>query len=794
MSDVPLNKAEMTVSVVDTGDSPINPAKEDGNLLSIKTQTDKLSFGSGPGVDPLNTYARGRILGGFTPDPDWQPLDIDENGEMPLSLHDGGQLAVRGQVLTDEGGFRDDFGGTGEIESLSTGTAVLVTGSREVQGTGFLSEGLNKDWYIYGTGDDASITRILKVESDTLLYLEAPYPGAGATGQYAKTKWVHTVAATGSITLGSSIVNITGGTGATDLTMISREADYLPLSFHCLASVSQRVANQRVAFGFAQGVYAGAQAFVLFDGTSNITAKLVTAGGSNPTDIETTPFAIPSGLATSSALNYDLHVSENKVELFVENTLVATHVNHIPAPYDTMNLVAGVENSAAQAISTNLAVDVIFASNYNLVRTESIPEEHIRNASGSIGATGAQVTVDSGGFASHSAVITGTWSGVLVSETSSDGGATWIPSSIFTPAASVVTAGIPVVYTSMTVNGTYRFGTSGSLTNIRIRAASWVSGTAIIRLTSTTNANMFGFTNSAIIQNVVTSILNSYTSNLAAGATFTGTSEPTTGIAGIQVALMADQNCTIYVEQSPDGTNWDISDSYRYVAAVGYGRTIKATLPFYRVRVINTGASTTTYLRLTTSIRPITESMPRNLSNSGNLKVAIQEGSDKTTYGVGTSFSIAAAATDVFTIYGSANKIIRIIKIVFAMSQNASAIETFSLYKRSATNTGGTSSLLTVVPFDSLNPAASATVRAYTANPTALGAAVGIISSFRTPVPQFTGTSVNMENGLRLLDNNVASQAVCLRSASEGLCVNFNGGTATGNVVAAYIEWTEEVG
>jgi hypothetical protein len=56
-----------------------------------------------------------------------------------------------------------------------------------------------------------------------------------------------------------------------------------------------------------------------------------------------------------------------------------------------------------------------------------------------------------------------------------------------------------------------------------------------------------------IKQDVVADPNNSSVVNLAAAATFTGTSTSTLGVVGLQVSLKTDQNCTVYVDQSPDG-------------------------------------------------------------------------------------------------------------------------------------------------------------------------------------------------------------------------------------------------
>jgi hypothetical protein len=133
---------------------------------------------------------------------------------------------------------------------------------------------------------------------------------------------------------------------------------------------------------------------------------------------------------------------------------------------------------------------------------------------------------------------------------------------------------------------------------------------------------------SQLSQNVTESPGNSSVANLNAGATFTGTKQSTLGVAGIQINLKTDQNCTIYVDQSMDDVpNWDITDAFNYYASKGgTGFTVQATGKNVRVRVTNLNATTaTTYFRLALVLCPIVESLPRALSAEGNLKVGVYE-------------------------------------------------------------------------------------------------------------------------------------------------------------------------
>ena len=133
------------------------------------------------------------------------------------------------------------------------------------------------------------------------------------------------------------------------------------------------------------------------------------------------------------------------------------------------------------------------------------------------------------------------------------------------------------------------------------------------------------FPSTQIVQNVTASAINSSTSNLLAGGTFTGLSESTLGVAGIQVNIATDQNCAVYIEQSMDGTNWDISDRFNYYyTSGGNSWTTQSTASYFRVRVTNLNSLTaTTYFRLQTALCPIVEALPRALDSDGSLKVCV---------------------------------------------------------------------------------------------------------------------------------------------------------------------------
>lgn len=177
-------------------------------------------------------------------------------------------------------------------------------------------------------------------------------------------------------------------------------------------------------------------------------------------------------------------------------------------------------------------------------------------------------------------------------------------------------------------------------------------------------------------------------------------------------------------------------------------------------------------------------------SSTNPLQVRARSG-NITTYATAiNNFTYAANGTDIFTITGSNTKVVKIKHISFDGIQNATSARSVLLLRRSSQNIGGTATVLPNVPFDTLNPPATAVVRYYTANPTTLGTLVGVLHSEKLILgAQNTADSDSLV--FSTIDALV-SQDITLRGSSEILCINMNGVTSTGNLVNIDIMWTEE--
>lgn len=323
---------------------------------------------------------------------------------------------------------------------------------------------------------------------------------------------------------------------------------------------------------------------------------------------------------------------------------------------------------------------------------------------------------------------------------------------------------------------------------ITVQGPSGVAGTpsgGILTVQGVSSGTAF-----SIIQNVTASTSNSSTANLASAATFTGVSESTLGVAAVQVNFIADQNCTIQVQQSTNGTNWDIVDSYRLLANTGDGRTFQATASFFRILVTNNGGSTTTSLRLQVALCPIVESIPRSLTPEGNLKTSVAAEATNF-YSAPVNIRQTAATAANATVWAMRNaaastKNVVIERIYLMMSFDTATpigrallrydIERFT----TATPTAG--SAITVVLMDSQQAATQVTdVRFIDTGLTTTSVVFGTpIATIGCPATDATSNHYCRENvGIRL-------------APGEGLAIRLNVVAVAGQGLTGEIVWSEK--
>lgn len=144
-----------------------------------------------------------------------------------------------------------------------------------------------------------------------------------------------------------------------------------------------------------------------------------------------------------------------------------------------------------------------------------------------------------------------------------------------------------------------------------------------------------------------------------------------------------------------------------------------------------------------------------------------------------------ATPTDVFTITGSATKVIKIWSLGFSGIKTTAGMIDYIILRRSSANAGGTFSTRNNVKHDSNSPSGTAIVRHYTANPATLGTLVGNMFVDKIPVAGGTG-AVPIEDALEIRN------PVILAGTTEVLAINLNSVTQTGNNLNFHITWSEE--
>ena len=102
------------------------------------------------------------------------------------------------------------------------------------------------------------------------------------------------------------------------------------------------------------------------------------------------------------------------------------------------------------------------------------------------------------------------------------------------------------------------------------------------------------------LANSIISTVNSSVAALGISTTFTGTAEDVTEYLEAHVYVFADQASAtdgLQMQQSSNGTNWDIVDSYTILANAGKTFSVAVTGKFFRLVYIN-GATANTVFRL----------------------------------------------------------------------------------------------------------------------------------------------------------------------------------------------------
>src|SRR6478609_5113035 len=131
---------------------------------------------------------------------------------------------------------------------------------------------------------------------------------------------------------------------------------------------------------------------------------------------------------------------------------------------------------------------------------------------------------------------------------------------------------------------------------------------------------------------------------------------------------------------------------------------------------------------------------PTLFGTSGNYNIATVDryGSQivkniqqhKRTYSASSNFSVAASATDIFQMVGSATTTVMIQKVIISGIQTTAGNILVILNKKSVVNTGGTAVTFTAVRNETSDIVSTATLQGYTANPSSVGTGISVETEY----------------------------------------------------------------
>lgn len=360
------------------------------------------------------------------------------------------------------------------------------------------------------------------------------------------------------------------------------------------------------------------------------------------------------------------------------------------------------------------------------------------------------------------------------------------------PTGASTAAGLTTINT--TLGSPFQAGASISNTSFIATQATAANLNATITGTVTANAGTNLNTSALALDSTLTG--GTQQNKITDGTNITSVKAASTAAIATDKALVVaiSPNNSVAVTGTFFQTTQPVSGSVTANIGTTNGLALDATLTggTQKTKLVDTaGTNVATIKAASTGAIATDTALVVAISPNNLLTVnAIPQDGSKATYSASAAVTTAATATDFFTITGSATKAVRVTLIRISGIATTAATPSIFVIRRSAANTGGTSTAQTAVTHDTgNNPAATATVLAYTVNPSGLGAAVGTIRQDRVSF-LVTGTAaqptVEMDFGTR------PSQAVVLRGIAQVLAVNLGGVTVAGGSINIDLEWSEE--
>lgn len=550
-------------------------------------------------------------------------------------------------------------------------------------------------------------------------------------------------------------------------------------------------------------------------GEFNTTPTTITSGNSSPLQLTSAARLIVDGSQVTQPVSGTVTANQGTA-----NTLANAWSEKIT---DGTNGPVAVKAASTAALATDPALVVSLSPN------SPTPLQPDRTGSGTITALNGAITFSTQGCSGVVFNITGTWVATLQAEATVDG-TNWFTVGAYIPSSNSTVGGI--------FANTQAYVGCGGFAQVRLIATAYTSGTANVaydasagdgtllqEIASNTAASSSDYISTgnitAINGNVEVSGQGVYTVSASIIGTWVATlvaqgqladgnwvqipmylvnntlpyqpsfAVTTNGVylmtcgAYTNIRILASAFTSGVIDISLDGS---LAQQTIFAAQLGtwnFGVTQGSTTSGETGPLVQ-GAVTTNPPTYTTA-----QTNPLSLNVGGGLRTEKML-STRQYYGVSTqAFTPPATPTDISTIIGSATTTIRVTRIEISTTQTTAGINTWFVIKRSTANTGGTSATPTIVPLDSNNAAATSIVRSYTANPTALGAAVGTMRATRI-LSDATGTTAQTVYTFDFTNGGISS-GIVLRGVAQTLALNFGGAALpAGLSVSVNFEWSEE--
>jgi hypothetical protein len=174
-----------------------------------------------------------------------------------------------------------------------------------------------------------------------------------------------------------------------------------------------------------------------------------------------------------------------------------------------------------------------------------------------------------------------------------------------------------------------------------------------------------------------------------------------------------------------------------------------------------------------------------NCGTDGNFWVSLQPALRPASYVTSKSFA-GSSTTDNAVLPGNATDTVLVTRVIISCTQTTAGNITLNLIKRSAADSSGTSSAMTVVPDDSTFSAASSAPLSYTGTGPTAGTAVGNVDTYQLGC---NATSTAGPNDIYILDRRL--KPIVLRGTAQELAVNFGNAAITGGTLTVTFEWEE---